>query len=59
MARDCIDNRVYIYLNSSNGLRIGEMNKQQLEAFDSEAAKSIKTEDDLNDCRQMLSKVTI
>ncbi|WP_062270963.1 IS256 family transposase [Endozoicomonas arenosclerae] len=35
------------------------MNKQQLEAFAREAAKSIKTESDLNDFRQMLSKVTI
>ncbi len=35
------------------------MNMQQLEAFAREAAKSIKTESDLNDFRQMLSKVTI
>ena len=35
------------------------MNKQQLEPFAREAAKSIKTESDLNDFRQILSKVTI
>ncbi len=35
------------------------MNKEQLEAFAREAAKSIKTESDLNDFRQMLTKVTI
>jgi|TARA_R100001369_G_scaffold38512_1_gene64314 transposase-like protein len=35
------------------------MDKEQLEAFAREAAKSIKTESDLNDFRQMLAKVTI
>jgi len=35
------------------------MNKEQLEAFAREAAKGIKTESDLNDFRQMLTKVTI
>ena len=35
------------------------MNKQQLEAFAREAAKSIKTESDLSDFTQMLSKVAI
>ena len=35
------------------------MDKQQLEAFAREAAKSIKTEGDLNDFRQMLTKVTV
>ena len=32
------------------------MNKQQLEAFAREAAKSIKTESDLSDFTQMLSQ---
>lgn len=35
------------------------MNKEELEAFAREAAKSIKTEKDLNDFRQMLTKVTV
>ena len=35
------------------------MDKKQLEAFAREAAKSIKTESDLNDFRQMLTKVTV
>lgn len=35
------------------------MNKQEIEAFAREAAKGIKTEKDLNDFRQMLTKVTI
>ncbi|MBE9399755.1 IS256 family transposase, partial [Pontibacterium sp. N1Y112] len=35
------------------------MDKQQLEAFAREAAKSIKTESDLNDFRQMLTKITV
>lgn len=35
------------------------MNKEQLEAFAREAAKGIKTESDLNDFRQMLTKVTV
>ena len=35
------------------------MNKKELEAFAREAAKSIKSEKDLNDFRQMLTKVTI
>ncbi|MDO6564398.1 IS256 family transposase [Amphritea sp. 1_MG-2023] len=34
------------------------MDKKQLEAFAREAAKSIKTESDLNDFRQMLTKIT-
>ena len=35
------------------------MNKQDLVAFAREAAKSIKTEADLNDFRKMLTKVTV
>jgi len=35
------------------------MDKQQLEAFAREAAKSIRTESDLNDFRQMLTKITV
>lgn len=35
------------------------MNKKELEAFAREAAKSIKTEADLNDFRKMLTKVTV
>ena len=35
------------------------MNKEQLEAFAREAAKGIKTENDLNDFRQMLTKITV
>jgi len=35
------------------------MDKKQLEAFAREAAKSIKTESDLNDFRRMLTKVTV
>mgnify|MGYP000489404062 FL=1 len=35
------------------------MNKEALEAFAREAAKGIKTEQDLNDFRQMLTKVTV
>jgi len=35
------------------------MNKEALEAFAREAAKGIKTEEDLNEFRQMLTKVTI
>ncbi|HCE2123050.1 TPA: IS256 family transposase [Vibrio parahaemolyticus] len=35
------------------------MDKKQLEALAREAAKSIKTESDLNDFRQMLTKVTV
>ncbi len=35
------------------------MDTKQLEAFAKEAAKSIKSESDLNDFRQMLSKVAI
>lgn len=35
------------------------MNKEQLEAFAREAAKTIKTESDLNDFRKMLTKVTV
>ena len=35
------------------------MNKKELEAFAREAAKGMKTEQDLNDFRQMLTKVTV
>jgi transposase-like protein len=35
------------------------MNKKELEAFAREAAKSIKTEKDLNDFSQMLTKITV
>ncbi len=35
------------------------MNKKELEAFAREAAKTIKTEKDLNNFRQMLTKVTV
>jgi transposase-like protein len=35
------------------------MNKEALEAFAREAAKGIKTEEDLNEFRQMLTKVTV
>jgi len=35
------------------------MEKEQLEAFVREAAKTIKVESDLNDFRQMLTKVTM
>lgn len=35
------------------------MNKKELEAFAREAAKGIKTEQDLNEFRQMLTKVTV
>ena len=35
------------------------MNKEELEAFAREAAKQMKTEKDLNDFRQMLTKVTV
>ncbi len=35
------------------------MNKDALEAFAREAAKGIKTEEDLNEFRQMLTKVTV
>jgi len=35
------------------------MNKKELEAFGREVAKGIKTEDDLNDFRKMLTKVTV
>ncbi len=35
------------------------MDKKQLEAFAREAAKTIKTESDLNDFRQMLTKITV
>ena len=35
------------------------MNKKELEAFAREAAKTIKTEKELNDFRQMLTKVTV
>ena len=35
------------------------MNTEALEAFAREAAKGIKTEQDLNKFRQMLTKVTV
>jgi len=35
------------------------MNKEDLEAFAREAAKTLKTEKDLNDFRAMLTKVTV
>ena len=35
------------------------MNKETLEAFAREAAKGIKTEQDLNEFRQTLTKVTV
>jgi len=35
------------------------MNKDELQAFAQEAAKNIKTEDDLNEFRQMLTKITV
>ena len=35
------------------------MNKKELEAFAKEAAKTIKTEQDLNEFRQMLTKITV
>ena len=35
------------------------MNRKELEAFGKEVAKGIKTEDDLNDFRKMLTKVTV
>lgn len=38
---------------------MGKIDTKQLEAFAKEAAKSIKSESDLNDFRQMLSKIAI
>ncbi len=35
------------------------MKKEELQAFAQEAAKNIKTEDDLNEFRQMLTKITV
>ncbi len=35
------------------------MNKKELEAFARQAAKHIKTEDDLNDIRQIFTKITV
>ncbi len=35
------------------------MNKKELEAFAREAAKGIKTENDLNAFSQMLTKITV
>ena len=35
------------------------MNKKELKAFAQEAAKSLKTEADLNDFRKMITKVTV
>ena len=36
-----------------------QMKKEKIEAFAREAAKSIKTESDLNDFRQILTKITV
>ncbi len=35
------------------------MNKKELQAITHAAAKNIKTEDDLKDCHQMLTKITV
>ena len=35
------------------------MNKKELEAFAREAAKGMETEQDLNDFRQILTKITV
>lgn len=35
------------------------MNKEDLEVFDRKAAKTLKTEQDLNEFRAMLTKVTV
>jgi len=35
------------------------MDKQALQAIDQAAAKNIKTEEDLNEFRQMLTKITV
>ncbi|OUS12813.1 IS256 family transposase, partial [Gammaproteobacteria bacterium 53_120_T64] len=35
------------------------MNKEDLEAFALEAVKTLKTEQDLNDFRAMLTKITV
>ncbi|MCG8428655.1 MAG: transposase, partial [Chromatiales bacterium] len=35
------------------------MNKEELEAFAREAAKTLKTEKDLNEFSQMLTKITV
>ncbi|WP_028671436.1 transposase, partial [Saccharospirillum impatiens] len=35
------------------------MNKKELQAIAQAAAKNIKTEDDLNEFRQMLTKITV
>jgi len=35
------------------------MNKKELEAFAREAAKTLKTEKDLNEFSQMLTKITV
>lgn len=35
------------------------MNREELEAFAREAAKSLKTEKDLNDFSRMLSKIAV
>ena len=35
------------------------MNRKELEAFAKEAAKSIKTQEDLNDFSRMLKKITV
>ena len=40
-------------------VRIGSMNKKELEAFAREAAKTLKTEKDLNEFSQMLTKITV
>ncbi len=38
---------------------IGTMNKKELQAIAHAAAKNIKTEDDLKDFHQMLTKITV
>ena len=40
-------------------VRIGTMNKKELQAIAQAAAKNIKTEADLNEFRQMLTKITV
>jgi hypothetical protein len=38
-------------------VRIGDMNKKELETFAREAAKTLKTEKDLNEFSQMLTRI--
>lgn len=40
-------------------MRIGTINKKELQAIAQAAAKNIKTEDDLRDFQQMLTKITV